>query len=73
MLEFETHPPLLHSLLYLSPSLPPTPIILGATPPRDLQIYRFLYYLHIVYIGILIGMSTLRNNVRNKGNKKLRN
>ena len=38
---------------------------------RFLQILLFSHYLHIVYIGILICISTLRNNVRNKDNKKL--
>ena len=39
----------------------------------DLDFLLFLHYLHIVYIGISICISTLRNNVRNKDNKKLRN
>ena len=39
----------------------------------DLEVLLFLHYLHIVYIGILICISTLRNNVTNKDNKKLRN
>ena len=39
----------------------------------DFQILLFLHYLHIDYIGILICIRTLRNNVRNKDNQKLRN
>ena len=39
----------------------------------DFQILLFLHYLHIDYIGILICISTFRNNVRNKDNQKLRN
>ena len=38
----------------------------------DLEVLLFLHYLHIVYIGILICISTLRNNVRKKDNKKLK-
>ena len=33
-----------------------------------LQILLLLHYLHIVYIGILICISTLQSNVRNKDN-----
>lgn len=40
---------------------------------RKIQILLFLHYLHIGYIGILICISTLRNNVRYKDNQKLRN
>ena len=32
------------------------------------QILLFLHYLDIDYIGILICISTLRNNIRNKDN-----
>ena len=39
----------------------------------QIYILFFSHYLQIVYIGILICLSTLRNNVRNKDNKKLRN
>lgn len=37
-----------------------------------LQILLLLHYLHIVYIGILICIGTVRNNVRNKDKKKLK-
>ena len=37
------------------------------------HILLFLHYLDIDYIGSLICISTLRNNVRNKDNKKSRN
>ena len=37
-----------------------------------LQILLFSHDLHIVYIGILICIGTLRNNVRNKDKKKLK-
>ena len=38
----------------------------------DLQILLFSHHLHIVYIEILICISTLQNNVRNKDNKKIK-